>query len=62
MVLQADTELIENVCQENERSRPHLIGRPGAELKAAHVVPARDARALRRYLRRGRTRDVGGLG
>jgi hypothetical protein len=43
--LVADTELLEYVCTENERSRPHLVGtRAHDEPRAVHVPPQTLAR------------------
>jgi len=38
LALAADTELIEYVCAENERDRPHMVGRASEDLKNAVIV------------------------
>jgi hypothetical protein len=45
--LQPDTDLIEYVCNENERSRPHLIGTEDDDKKLQVAVPAN---VLARYV------------
>ena len=45
--LQADTELLEYVCNENEKSRAHLVGTASDDLKSRVTVPVE---TLRRYV------------
>ena len=44
--LAPDTELLEYVCNENEKSRQHLVGKAADELKSVVTLPVE---TLRRY-------------
>lgn len=58
LVLQADTELIENVC-DNEKDAAHLIGRvPSDEVKGVELAPEILARYAGTYSRAGREMEI----